>query len=213
MRDLGVICDMKRRRRHLEGLYSGFFAKKRVSRVIVAILFAQRGDIRSQVVTFPPGGASRPFRPNRRLQRSVWSHFPGRRTGYRPQIKRAAGFREKARACALDAAKTSHKPIPNLASDDAVTRYSMMVRAQPVPMPARIRYRPEATPGRTRTVGDNRSGTTRGLCRAFYRRGADRRRISLWAPCGLSGATIGNPTPTPTTMPDRRPYFSRIAPV
>lgn len=34
---LGVICDMKRRRRRLEGLYSGFFAKKRVSRVIVAI--------------------------------------------------------------------------------------------------------------------------------------------------------------------------------
>jgi hypothetical protein len=57
MRSLGVICDMKRRRRRLGALYSGFFAKKRVSRVIVAIESGQSGDIRSQVVAFPPGGA------------------------------------------------------------------------------------------------------------------------------------------------------------
>jgi hypothetical protein len=56
MRSLSVICDMKRRRRRLGRLYSGFFAKKRVSRVIVAIDSGQSGDIRSQVVAFPPGG-------------------------------------------------------------------------------------------------------------------------------------------------------------
>ena len=96
MRSLGVICDMKRRRRRLGGLYSGFFAKKRVSRVIVAIHFGQRGDIRSQVVAFPPHGAEErqvrwpsPFRSKSEAPAFRFDAFSVTANRYRPRI--AAG--------------------------------------------------------------------------------------------------------------------------
>jgi len=87
MRNLGVIYDMKRRRRRLSRLYSGFFAGKRVFWAVAAIQSGHAGDIRSQVV------AVRRAAPTRANSRSDWRggsrlrvsrRFPGHRTGSLP---------------------------------------------------------------------------------------------------------------------------------
>src|SRR5450631_4225324 len=134
MRGLGVICDMERRRRRLTGLYSLFFAKKRVSRVnVVRVL--------NGLETFDP-----------RLPRSLRTPLTSMANLKVPDPVRCAGGGLSPEVLPT---RDSYRSIPNRASDHAVTRYSMTVRAQPAPMLGQKPIPARSSAGSTRNIGSD----------------------------------------------------------